>query len=934
MPKSSSAYISGKKRSRSFRSQLKQGAARAAAKANPKRSRNDGCAGSVAPDAVLQQQQQQHHPAEEVEGSVVALEKRPELSKQSLLLQDDDAAVVVVVTTAPKTAPPPTTITNWACPMCTYENSKSRRRCAVCECRRPPDDKRSSSSSPPSSSSNISSTSTSSTSTSLPVLTAQDQSQSSSSVARVNASASARVPIQAHEASSEVPGTRDPRTRSGTNRLAALAAAAVAPVMDDSVSGCAAAAHAELAVDDAGCNHESKPNKKNVSNSISNNVSTATCSIQQHPPPPPPPLPAPLPAPQESDLERLTRENQALRAKLVVSVDRVSEIHCLLEEQQMTLWHQEQSLLAFAKRNKEMTRRHYEMKQQFGTLMERLQQQDVNAKTTSTTTTDTSIATATTAITAMDQDNATKYSSTMSQTEKKRTVTCRAPLLAADADSTPKMTPRTLQEALSENKESPQDSLDASQSSPFAPQPLQFVPATDVCPRTKQVRGTPASPGRSPTVPIIDRAPTSIVKYHEETATVAPPPPSPAGSSQTIDPDHASQLASLTPALVARMRIAKAVSTQTKPFQQPPNSAASRQDDAARPPPSPAGSSQTIDPDHASQLASLTPAQRGMYTRELKCAASTAAASIRVENQARRVTLEKRDPSTTAAASNSRATPAADPRLISKPAAWQTGRATTTATKKPPLLNSTNRRSGTTKTALPMRTTSTWISNAPAREFIQNMDDATRRQGRGNTAAMPAPSKATISSDGGGPQWTTSRRQSRSSTAATATASGATTRTSKTGGTSLWDDESSQEPNYAYKETVRCKQVRQGLPCHDCSECRAFYEALRVSGHFDNTTSSQAALMMPSSSSAAAGANGVLQHSRHRARFTPPETPVDFWELDFIDEKRERERLAEEQERQAELEQEEAEQERQAELERPAVEEQERRSAADSKYRV
>ena len=29
----------------------------------------------------------------------------------------------------------------------------------------------------------------------------------------------------------------------------------------------------------------------------------------------------------------------------------------------------------------------------------------------------------------------------------------------------------------------------------------------------------------------------------------------------------------------------------------------------------------------------------------------------------------------------------------------------------------------------------------------------------------------------------------------------------------------------------------------------------------------------------------LMQNSRHRARFKPSETPVDFWEMDFIDER-------------------------------------------------
>jgi hypothetical protein len=88
----------------------------------------------------------------------------------------------------------------------------------------------------------------------------------------------------------------------------------------------------------------------------------------------------------------------------------------------------------------------------------------------------------------------------------------------------------------------------------------------------------------------------------------------------------------------------------------------------------------------------------------------------------------------------------------------------------------------------------------------------------------------------------------------------------------LWDDDASQdqqprkprpddEPKYAYQEVVRCKALRQELPCHDCYSCRAFYAALPTED-----------------------ALALLRHSRHRAQHSPSETPQDFWVSDFIDE--------------------------------------------------
>jgi hypothetical protein len=98
----------------------------------------------------------------------------------------------------------------------------------------------------------------------------------------------------------------------------------------------------------------------------------------------------------------------------------------------------------------------------------------------------------------------------------------------------------------------------------------------------------------------------------------------------------------------------------------------------------------------------------------------------------------------------------------------------------------------------------------------------------------------------------------------------------------LWDDESQHQqlrqprpdgdPKYAYQEVVRCKALRQELPCHDCYSCRAFYAALPPED-----------------------ALALLRHSRHRAQHSPSETPRDFWVSDFVDEvetEREEEELA------------------------------------------
>lgn len=284
------------------------------------------------------------------------------------------------------------------------------------------------------------------------------------------------------------------------------------------------------------------------------------------------------------------------------------------------------------------------------------------------------------------------------------------------------------------------------------------------------------------------------------------------------------------------------------------------------PPPSPANSTQTIDPDRASQYhhqqVSVTLKQAAAAAMCFEVFPGTsldpvvAATSTFVrrssENQARRVTLENPDPG----AIFTRRTTPADSRLLGLPDKWKASSA------KPPLLNSTNHRGASSAplvvaAAAVAASTATWTSNAPARNFLQSMDQATIHQG--TASAMAAPPKQ----GSGTTTWTKSRRQSRSNPIAT-------TSTTTSRSDALWEEDSNSQPNYAYKETVRCKTVRQGLPCHDCNDCRLFYDALRKSGHEFSQSEPP---------------NQYLQHSRHRARFTPPETPVDFWEIDFIDEK-------------------------------------------------
>ncbi len=78
--------------------------------------------------------------------------------------------------------------------------------------------------------------------------------------------------------------------------------------------------------------------------------------------------------------------------------------------------------------------------------------------------------------------------------------------------------------------------------------------------------------------------------------------------------------------------------------------------------------------------------------------------------------------------------------------------------------------------------------------------------------------------------------------------------------------------NYPYEEVVRGKTAREALIGYECKECAAFFDKAVLHGDGANHYNR----------------DELLRCSRHRARQTPPQTPEDFWDLSFMDEKLER----------------------------------------------
>jgi hypothetical protein len=260
------------------------------------------------------------------------------------------------------------------------------------------------------------------------------------------------------------------------------------------------------------------------------------------------------------------------------------------------------------------------------------------------------------------------------------------------------------------------------------------------------------------------------------------------------------------------------------------------------PPPSPANSTQTFDP--AIFAKSSEKSKNGIPTvlqSQEKPKAKTPNSTVDQVGKEQSSPIAQRSPANSKQPNLSNATFLSGMKAPPPRAANQQANAKTTgsedvspedhnveqvARKKPPLLNSTNN-----KPSAP------WMSNVPNKTFMDDLEKASA------TRRKPAEAQGWVSSKVLRPA-------------------------QKAQSTDIWDDSQDANPSYKYQEVVRCKAKRQGLPCHDCPDCQAFYACLRRSGHEFSQDF------------------GEMEHSRHRARFTPPETPADFWEIDFIDEKR------------------------------------------------
>jgi hypothetical protein len=155
--------------------------------------------------------------------------------------------------------------------------------------------------------------------------------------------------------------------------------------------------------------------------------------------------------------------------------------------------------------------------------------------------------------------------------------------------------------------------------------------------------------------------------------------------------------------------------------------------------------------------------------------------------------------------------------------------------KEPPLGNSTNRKSS-----------ATWTSTVSNKTFLGQLDrtnssfDADSQQGSSfmkTSSGWIAKSRPHVR-----PQPSTSKEPGN-----------------------IWYDSQDLGQGYKYHEVVRGKAKRQCLPGHDCPECKAFYECIHRNGHEFS--------------------QNPVEHTRHRAQYAPPETPENFWEMDFVDEK-------------------------------------------------
>lgn len=198
---------------------------------------------------------------------------------------------------------------------------------------------------------------------------------------------------------------------------------------------------------------------------------------------------------------------------------------------------------------------------------------------------------------------------------------------------------------------------------------------------------------------------------------------------------------------------------------------------------------------------------------------------------------------------------------------------------KPPRLARRN-----PKHASALRATQGWTSNVAARTFIRETMNPPETKKRPQSSFSPdAVSSGNTMKPDSRPQSDTKPpaktnqalpnppenpyRDSDSSKVSTPAK-----RTTRTG--IEWsDDEDEDSPKYKYNEVVRCRHQRQQLQGHCCEECKKYFDAVcdrKGAQYFDRKE--------------------MMDMSRHRARHTPDNTPPDFWELSFVDERQARER--------------------------------------------
>ena len=82
-----------------------------------------------------------------------------------------------------------------------------------------------------------------------------------------------------------------------------------------------------------------------------------------------------------------------------------------------------------------------------------------------------------------------------------------------------------------------------------------------------------------------------------------------------------------------------------------------------------------------------------------------------------------------------------------------------------------------------------------------------------------------------------------------------------------------KDKGYKYHEVVRGKKAREELDGYDCDKCKGFFSAV-LSGKGAKVFERK---------------NLICDCSRHRSKFSPDNTPDGFWEMSFLDERRERE---------------------------------------------